>query len=108
MLRIFSCTVAVTIGLSITAHAAASDENTAPLDAKAPGLFEPGSAEHAFAAIESAIGRKFDVIGVRITPSELLVDAITDDAKREVETWQFSHVADFLFVSAVTVLRAPS
>jgi lipoprotein NlpI len=96
LLRILACAVAVTVGLSFPAKADSSDGKAA-----APGviaesnLFGPGRAEQAFAAIKTAIGHNFDVIGVHIAPTELLVDAITDEAAKTVETWRFAPVSVF-------------
>jgi tetratricopeptide (TPR) repeat protein len=93
--RIISCAlVAVATGLASSAYADTPDKNGAVQTATAElGLLAPGRAEQAYTAIETAIGHKFDVIGVHLTPTELLVDAITDDAARTVETWRFSHVS---------------
>ena len=92
LLRLLSSAIAVTLALSLPSYAGASDDNAGPpAGADQSSLFYPGNAEHAFVAIEKAIGHDFDVIGVSITRTHLLVDAITDAAAGKVETWQVAH-----------------
>ena len=54
----------------------------------APSFFDPGRAEAAFAAIGEAAGGKFDVIGLRITPTDVTADIVSDKAPGAPQTFR--------------------
>jgi tetratricopeptide (TPR) repeat protein len=82
-----------------------------PAAAEGQSFFEPGVAQNSFAAIVVAVGKPFDTLGVRITPTELTVDVIPADSTYDSQSWQVSHkglVAGALGLDLATPMSAGS
>lgn len=77
----------------------------AAASADGPSFLEPGVAQHAFEAISGAVGKSFDVMGVRVTATELVVDVIPTDSATDAQTWRVTHKG---LISGVLGLDIPT